>query len=266
MENIAYSSDEKNVDLFFRPASDVISWPDEIGLARRYSRAVLRTLYDEGFLVTFDRDLEQWARFVEASGNSVNPTFDPRSSEIDPETCFWMKVTRRSGEPVACIADQVIESDDYVALMADGRLWFRDPDPAEMARAAFVLKPPGRIGGRIGHHGGLVVLPAWRARGLAGLLTRLARALSIERWQVDWHCGVTFAHLAERDYPRRIYGYADMHLCFDGYFPPIGADARIYMTTIDKAQMLEQMRQELRAGELDGDQQPVDRRVAPGQR
>lgn len=231
-------------------------------IALDYADYRVDMLNRDGFHVSFRDDIRAWAEFVRGTGHPiVNPTFDPDQRDFDDKDCFWIEVSdAATGSPVACIADMRFEGAGYRELMRSGRLWYRDPLEAGFVPEAAVEPDCPALDGTVAQHGGLVVYPDWRGRGLAQALTRLCRALSVSRWNVNWHCGITLGHLAERGYPTRIYGYTHQSVCYEGYFPPAGGPARVYMTMISRAGMLDQM-----AGDLivpgAGDEQPAGRAV-----
>ena len=241
---------------------------DPVAAPRKLVRTTQQRLEREGFYLTINSDMSAWARMMRAMPKTrvVNPTFDPECSQLDATNSFWVRVTDAADNPVACIANRLFVTDDYVDLMRTWRLWY-DRGPRQIRPLNIVLPPEAPfVSGRIGHHGGLWVHPGHRKRGLSYLLPRLTRALSLVNFQVDWHCGMVFGDLGDSGLPKWGYGYTGMDLCIDGYFPVTEREERVYMTYISRDEMLNQARWDLDLLELHADEQLVDIVTVAGER
>ncbi|MEQ9643382.1 MAG: hypothetical protein RIM84_25400 [Alphaproteobacteria bacterium] len=241
---------------------------DDFADPRKLVRAYLARLERDGFYVTVSSDMNAWVSMMEAAPaiRVVNPTFDPAHSQLDASNSFWVRVTDMADNPVACIANRLFDTDDYLGLIRNWRLWY-DRGLKEVRPLNIVLPDTVPfVAGRIGHHGGLWVHPGHRKRGLSFVLPRLTRALSLANFRPDWHCGMVFGDLGDSGLPKWGYGYTNMELCIDGYFPVTGRDERVYMTYISRADMLDQTRGDLDLLELHPDQQLVDVVAVAGQR
>lgn len=235
---------------------------------RTLAQTYIRRLERDGLYVTISSDMAAWTRMMKAMPKTrvVNPTFDPEFSQLDAANSFWIRITDMADNPVACIANRLFVTDDYVGLIRAWRLWY-DRGPRQVAPLNIVLdEQVPFIAGRIGHHGGLWVHPGHRKRGLSYVLPRLTRALSLSTWDVDWHAGMVFGDLGESGLPLWGYGYTDQALCIDGYFPVTDRAEKVYMTYIAKAAMLQQARWDLDLLELHTDQQLVDVVAIAGER
>lgn len=190
-----------------------------------------------------ETDMAHWVSVMRQAPQiaAVNPSYDPARCRLTPYSAFWLNALSH-GRTVACIANRLFVTDDFVGLMRTGRLW-SDRPAADRLRPAGLVPLRGRspFAGRIGHHGGLWVHPDWRGRRLAVLLPRLTRALSLRQFAVDWHCGLTLEALAGHAVPIKAYGYSRQELCIDGHFPVTGRNDRVYLTSISRAEMLAQM-------------------------
>ena len=223
-----------------------------------YVAASVDLLKRSGFNVVLRTDLAAWRSVVMNGGYKTNPTFDPDLNALGGANAFWLHVSTSEATTVACIANRVFATSDYVEVIENGTLWYEHP-PASVARMRFLLPHlRGRIRGAIGHHGGLWVDPLYRGQGLSWILPRLTRALSILRWDVDWHCGMVFGSLRDRGVPSDNYGYSAVELCIDGYFPPTDSDERLFMTMIGRYDMNLQIARDLDLMELHADKQVVD--------
>jgi hypothetical protein len=220
--------------------------------------AALRTI---GLEPTFSTDLSGWATMMRNAPRImlVNPTFDPEHNELGPDNAFWIRLSQLSdGRPIACIANRLFVTDDYVDLMRTQRLWY-SRGPRKMVDLVVPDDMP-RIAGRVGHHAGLWIHPDWRKHGLSGYMTRLARCASLRRFEVDWHCGLVFAVLAEKGLPITAvsgYGYPRMVVAIDGWQPLTDKPDRLYLPWISRAEILAQLADEVRRLVAHRDQQAV---------
>jgi len=223
-----------------------------------YVIASVDLLNRSGFNVMLRTDMAVWRSTVVDGGYKINPTFDPDLNALGGANAFWLQVTMPGEGTVGCIANRVFATSDYVAIIENGTLWYEHP-PATVARMTFLLPHlRGHIKGAIGHHGGLWVAPQFRGQGLSWILPRLTRALSILRWDVDWHCGMVFGSLRDRGVPTDNYGYSAVELCIDGYFPPTDSEERLFMTMIRRYDMDLQIVRDLDLMKLHADKQVID--------
>ena len=209
-------------------------------------QAVISLYLDEldrmGLELTVETDMAGWADVMRSAPKMsvLNPAFDPEESHLHTGNSFWLRVSYEE-QTVACIANRLYVTDDYIGLKRSLRLWY-DRKPVLISEPLNVVIPEHvpHISGRVGHHGGLWVHPDWRGIGLAGTLPRLTRALSMRHFDVDWHCGTVFKPLAERGLPSKAYGYPHVDICIDGYFPVTGQHETIYMGWITRPEILNQ--------------------------
>lgn len=229
-------------------------------LAQQLVRSFINMLKEDGYFVTISSALEDWVALMNAAPkiSVINPTFDPRVSDLSAQNSFWLRVTDQTDTPVACIANRLFVTDDYVEVIRSWRLWYDRGLTA--IRPLNIVLPDDLpfIDGRIGHHGGLWVHPDHRKRGLSFVLPRLTRALSLVRFRPDWHCGMVFAALGDSRLPLANYGYPHMVPCIEGYFPVTDRPERVYMTYISQEEMLDQTRGDLDLLELHPDKKAVD--------
>lgn len=218
----------------------------------RYINQLLEALNGRGFFVEQDPDLSRWRRCLEGMPGivGINPSFDPAHHDFQPGgPQYWLRLSsipnrmQKSSELVAVIAFRLIEtgSGGWSEWLRSGRLFSEKLPPLG---AATILQPHDcNWTGRIGHHGGLVIAEAYRSQRLAYLLTHLVRAISIQRYEVDYHCGLVYENLYRSGVPLRPdgYGYARADLAMDGFIGAVGRSARMYTTQIDRAGMLAQI-------------------------
>lgn len=217
-----------------------------------YINVLLGALNHRGFFVEQDPDLARWRRCLESMPGivGINPSFDPAHHDFRPGgPQYWLRLStiptraKKSSELVAVIAFRLIETGEggWIEWLKSGRLFSETLPPLGMAK---ILQPRDcNWTGRIGHHGGLVISEPYRSQRLAYLLTHLVRAISIKRYNVDYHCGLVYENLLRSGVPLRPdgYGYARADLAMDGFVGAVGRSARMYTTQIDRAGMLAQI-------------------------
>jgi len=215
-----------------------------------------------GLAITFDTDLRNWVEFISNAPDRgiVNPTFDPDHSDLSPETAFWVAVTdAAAGQTVACIANRLFHTDNYVDLLRTQGLWYSS-GPRRLVDLVVPDDMP-RIAGKVGHHGGLWIRRDWRKHGLSGILTKLVRCASLRKFAPDWHCGSVFAAIAEKGLPTSPthgYGYPHMVVAIDGWFPLTNKAERVYLPWISRQEMLDQLEIELQRLVANRDHETVD--------
>lgn len=226
--------------------------------------ACFTMLWKSGYSATIDMDLRAWVEFMSKSHSpgAINAAFNPEFHRLDANNSFWLSVRRRSdGEVVACICDRLIETDDFMEEQRSMRLWYSDPEALDVAplQIAQPLKNYPEVGGKIGHHGGLWVDKTERHNGLAWLLVRTVRAMTLQRWpDTAWHCGTSLQGVAARNLPNNTYGYTRCDLLVDGWFEPTQSNQQVFMTSISQPEMLKQIGSDLSLIEMNAQQQVRD--------
>lgn len=230
-----------------------------------FINACFTLLWKSGYSATIDMDLRGWVKFLKSVNPNglVNAAFNPEYHRLEPDNSFWVAIRRQSdGEIVACICDRLIESDDYLEEQRSMRLYYGDhvaelgAEPLELAqpRSAFP-----DVQGKIGHHGGLWVAETERHNGLAWLLCRLTRAMTLERWpDTGWHCGNTLGHVEKRGLPKNTYGYTGCDLMYDGWFHLTNQHQKVFMTSINQTDMMAQIAEDLLLVEMHAKEQVRD--------
>lgn len=192
-------------------------------LARRLAGTLSEEIENLDLVLTVRHDMADWARLYAATPvGFVNPGFDPAFCRVHADNAFWIEVTSRHGDLVACTASKRWLSDDLPADLAYSRLWLERQPPERSMPLCLPEGFPARAG-RFQHYGGLWVDPVGRGLGLSALLPRLARAIATHRWQPDWHIGWTLEPVGRSRLPRHYYGYARLLQATDEtYWPPSG--------------------------------------------
>jgi hypothetical protein len=228
--------------------------------------AALEWLDRRQLQLAIEPDLAGWAAHMRQAPatKGLNPTFDPAFSLIGRRNSFWVNIMHE-GRTIACGANRVFETDDYLELKRSLRLWF-DREPVPFRERLDVIVPDGvpLIAGRVGHEGGLWVHPAHRKRGLSFLIPRLVRAISLGRFAVEWQCGVNFEDLTKSGLPVTAYGFPHCVPCIDGFFPPTGRNERMHMVYMSRLELLAIQRETIVRLRSDRHDQPVDAAALAG--
>jgi hypothetical protein len=188
--------------------------------------------------IEFDFDGLLEAR-AESSDPWLYPTFDPRLSDLS-EDALWLRAATPSGDTIATYAVRVFETGDFYDLMRSGALWFAQP--AAERGGCRIVSATLPIAGLVGHCGAAWVHPAWRDRGLVQLLCRYGRALLLRDFAVDHETGLVAEHNYRSGLAQRAYGYPRVPKVVDGFFPPSGSEARVYLCHMSRAEMLDDLR------------------------
>jgi hypothetical protein len=190
------------------------------------------------YTLVIDVDMARWAAVMAQamSEAAINPTFDPRFNALSPRNSFWLDI-RSGSQTIASSAARFLITDDFLELIRSMRLWQQSP-PAD---SNLTVVPPAAmpaIAGRIGHEGGLWVHPAHRKRGLSVILPHLNRALCFRQWDIDWQTGIARRAIGESGIATWAYGFPHVEPCFEGHFPLTRSQERLYITYMDRVELL----------------------------
>jgi GNAT superfamily N-acetyltransferase len=204
----------------------------ELAIVQQGVDALTRTIAELGLTLLIERDFRGLAAFLQARGSFVNPSFDPDLSRLGWRD-FWVHLLDPGGRSIACSAEKVIETDDFMEEVATGTIWYASgfagrggPERIE------VLPVSAHLAGAISHSGSTWVDRAWRGQGLAMLMTRLSRALSFRNHGVVANTGFVRHSLYLTPVPTESYGYVHVERCLDGFFPPQNGPEVLYLCWI----------------------------------
>lgn len=192
-----------------------------------------------GVFYTVRHDMHEWARRMETAPQiiAVNPQYDPR--HCSQTHSFWIDIHDRAGEPMAMIANRLIETDDYVAMMMNGTAWYDRPGPWPVM--TLKLSPAPQVAGRIHSRGGLYAYPRHRKQGLAYSATRLMRSISLMS-SVDWTVGHAAMSCVAKHLPTDVYGYTRCCLVFSkAAIPCFPQPPDLYFVTVSQSEMAAQL-------------------------
>jgi GNAT superfamily N-acetyltransferase len=215
---------------------DNIRLPDALtvrhGSGPRIGRIVLegdRAARDAGIRLHFRTD---WSALVAlnarevARGNwrELMGTFNPAVTDLSRDNAFWIAGENGDGEIVTTSAGRLYQWPDTTLADHAVEVFFgRD------AGQQCVLTAPAAqlIGGAVFTAGTTWVRPDYRGRELSQLMSRLARALAMARWPLDWTMAFIQRPMAEGGVAS---GYGSRHLSYSVFFPetPYGEIAISY--------------------------------------
>ncbi len=204
----------------------------DLAIVQRGVDSLTRTIAELGLTLVIEQDFERLGAFLRARGSFVNPSFDPVVSRLSWRD-FWVHLLDPAGRSIACSAERVIETEDFMEEVSTGRIWYeggfaRHGGPERID----VIRPSVRLAGTLSHSGSTWVDPAWRGQGLAMLMTRLSRALSFRNHGVAANTGFVRHSLYVTPVPTESYGYTHVEKCLDGFFPPQGGPEVLYLCWI----------------------------------
>jgi|SRR5579885_1173775 len=211
----------------------------EAELIQDFVEFSLAWLQERNYSLTIDTDMRNWAKTMGDAPAStlVNPTFDPRFNALSPQNSFWLDV-RAGSHTIATSAARLFLTDDYLMLKRTARLWY-DPPPPDISELSITAPPEmPRIDGRVGHEGGLWVHPEHRKRGLSVILPHLNRALCVRQWNVEWQTGLALRGIAKSGIAEWAYGFPHVVSCFDGYFPLSRKHEQVFITYMNRAELI----------------------------
>ncbi len=183
-----------------------------------------------GLDIKLDQDFSRLSDYMKSRGAFLNTTFDPEYS-VPGVMDFWLQlVDRKTGDNIACTAERVIEVVDFTRLIATGEIWYEGGFARHFDyRTVPILKPRRHIGGVVSHSGSTWTDPMWRGKGLATLLTYLSRAMSFANFGADFNTGFVRQHLTDNSVASDTYGYPNVELVFNAFFPPLGQKEKLYL-------------------------------------
>lgn len=174
-----------------------------------------------GFNLSVEDDFTDLKSHLHGQSAVINPTFDP--DEHDLQDAFWLRVSDPFGKTIACHAERIYRTDDFVTdYIESGRLWWNRSQarPAPEWRGA-VEPPPIRISGSVAYAGSMLIAKEHRGVGLSLILPYLSRALCLRNFHTDFHTGIVRQSLAGSVVPTSNYGYPRTTPVFRGLLPGV---------------------------------------------
>ena len=185
-----------------------------------------------------ETDFTQLEAFLAEQGSFVNPTYNPKHSDLGRED-FWIRLVDSSGATVGCSAERTVETDNFVDMVAEGTCWYRNgfADIGQPGRIA-TLPVSELLSGKVGMSGSTYTAQAWRRHGLALVMTWITRLISFREFGTEINTGFVRHSLAQTSVPAQSYAYDRIEPVIDGYFPPQRGDEHLYLCWIDRMGMM----------------------------
>jgi hypothetical protein len=219
----------------------MLSSHDESRVAQRTIEHTIACLAEAGITLRVKQDFETYAAVRVANGAAhLNQVFDPRHARFTDDD-FWLLALDRRGEAVATYCVRHFVVDDFYDLIRSQALWFGDrPRPADPSFVVDCAIPP--FGGEVIYEGGNWVRTDYRGRSkqprLSHALSRLARAIALRNSPFDYDTAMILND--PRDPPEvtgrkavslgvEACGFAGVYRFVNGWFPPEGRDATLYL-------------------------------------
>jgi hypothetical protein len=188
-------------------------------LAQLSVERITEKLAELSYNLSIEHCFRNLKKHLADQGAVVNPSFD--ADEHDLESAFWLRVADDEGRTIACHAERVYETSDFVGeYIKNGRLWWqRSPAIAPESWRDEINPPPIKISGTVAYAGAMLVNKAHRGRGLSVLLPHLSRALCLKNYRTHFHTGIVRQSLANSIIPTANYGFTRTTPIFNGTLP-----------------------------------------------
>jgi hypothetical protein len=190
----------------------------------RFIDAVRLRIKNLGFEVKAIDDFVDLSKHLKTNNATVNPTFDPNENEI--RDGFWLKVTNSSGQIIACHAERIFHSNDFISeFIETGRLWWsnREDDPKKWRDE--IISPRSAMAGTIAYAGSMLINEGQRGIGLSLYLPYLSRALCMKHFRTNFHVGIVRENLSRSKVPGDRYGFPNVDKVFRGILPGVRGPA-----------------------------------------
>lgn len=192
----------------------------DIDIVNKFVDAVTRRITDLGLKVAAIDDFLQLSEHLKKSYAVVNPTFDPIENDI--KDGFWLRVTDHSGQIVACHAERIFHTNDFIGeFIETGRLWWsnRKDDPKKWRGE--ITAPSRLMSGKVAYAGSMLINQFHRGLGLSLYLPYLSRALCMKRFRTSFHTGIVRENLSKSKIPADRYGFPNVEKIFHGILPGV---------------------------------------------
>ncbi len=205
-------------------------------------------LASRGLTLDVSSDMRAFKEFLlkQEQTHGVPSTHDPDRTYLHPENCFCTYLSTGDGRIVACHAQRLFVTDDFIEACRTHTV-FENLVPVlehynlQLYDDARMI----RIAGRVLIGGGLWIHPEWRGGSLL-MFSRMDRALALRHFHLDWVVG--FMHRTDRRRNMGLKGLSYAHAVplLRGLYPPHGRKRDIQLVFSSREELLAEIRQELR--------------------
>jgi hypothetical protein len=176
----------------------------------------------------------------------LNQAFDPQYVKFGTGD-FWLLAENRKGEAIATYCLRRLVANDFFDLVRSLALWFGDTSNYADPRFVVDCKIPP-FGGEVIHSGGLWIRHDYRGVSrLAVMMPHLGRIFALRQRPFDHDTGMIrndpadAAEIADRKAAfmgSKVYGFARVHRFVNGWFPPEGRNAIMYLCHATRAEAI----------------------------
>ena len=232
-----------------------IRWAKEGEMPRfdDQSLAAIQTFVDRscehftsmGLIYGVDDDMTAWADWLSQQPHShgVTKTHDPKLTHLDAGNSFWAHLKDTKGRVVACHAQRLIVTDDFLDDIVTQTAFFDRLPKIRLDELGLRLETKlMRISGRVGLGGGLYIHPDWRGRGLYNVLSRTTRAISVRHFKLDWYLAYFLTTQSRTQLGLEGAAFAHAIPLLSGIYPPYGRETDIQLMMMTREEALAQIR------------------------
>lgn len=242
---------------------------------QRWLEHAIAELEGTGLSLTMSGDMREWYGIYgklppEAQTGGVSNTLHPDKHNLGQGEAFWSGLYAK-GEPelMACHCVRLLRTRDFVDEYVSGRLFDSTKPAVGWRRTELVLEEKVELSGNVAFGGGLWVHPrmrgldaAGRRRNLSGKLNAINRNITTRHFNADWYCSLTHNTASRQAWVRFSTGILNSVAISRGYYAGRdGKELEVRLNYMSRAEMFEQMRQELamREHEAAGETAAYDR-------
>lgn len=213
---------------------------DDRGFIQHCIDKISERVAELGYNISIEQSFDDLKEHLASQGAVINPSFDPQEHDLDD--AFWLRVSDEDGATVACHAERIYTTRDFVGDYLDtGRLWWqRSPAKAPETWRDEIQAPPITLSGTVAYAGSMLISKPHRGRGLSLLLPYLSRALCIRNYGTDFHTGIVRESLAGSVVPTGNYGFPRTTPIFKGTLPGLhGAKEQVHLCWMNQREGIE---------------------------
>jgi len=182
---------------------------------------------DRGVLLSFATlsELVEINRANRESWLPLLPVFDPGRGHFDQSAAICLLGRNDSGDVVVTQAARFFDwqKTNFHEEVTSLRMLYHDPDAQRQRGEAMEVTAPSarKIAGKVAYTGAHWCRPDFRGKGLPGITPRVARALAIAQWDVDFACTLMLEDVFSRGVARRA-GYLNSEWSVELKNTPLG--------------------------------------------
>src|SRR5262245_29011617 len=182
---------------------------------------------DRGVLLSF-ATLSELVEINQANRQSwlpLLPVFDPVCGQFDGSSAICLLGRNDGGDVIVTQAARFFDW-QKTTLFEEAtslRMLYHDPDAQRQQGEALEVTAPSarKISGKVAYTGAHWCRPDFRGKGLPGITPRIARALAIALWDVDFACTLMLENVFSRGVARRA-GYLNSEWSVELKNTPLG--------------------------------------------